>query len=524
MCSFYKKIVTNIHTFIIFIKYYNWVLVFLTILKYNTYDFRHGGIMSGLFGVISKDNCISTLYYGTDYHSHLGTEYGGIAFINKQGMPTKKIHDIANSQFKSKFYEGSDQIISTSAIGVISDKDPQPLNFQSKFGPFAICCAGLITNKDTLVKNLIEKGVSFSEIDHGDINTTELVANLINQGKTIIDGIETMHDKIEGSISLLLLTKNGIYCARDRNGVTPLVIGHKEEEIAVASETCAFPNLGFSIKKYLEPGEIIFLNEDGIKVEKPGFENNRICAFLWIYTGFPASNYEGINVEKVRENCGRFLAMRDDVDIDLVSGVPDSGIAHAIGYAMESGKPYRRVLLKYTPGYGRSYTPLSQDVRDRIALLKLIANDDITKDNRIVLCEDSIVRGTQLKNFTISKLKNAGVKEVHVRPACPPLMYPCIYNLSTRSIHELAARKAIRAIEGKDAEDVSEYLDPHSQKYQTMVEWIGKDLGVTTLRYQLLDDMIKAIGMPKEKLCLYCWNGETTDKERPIENENLVTI
>jgi len=465
--------------------------------------------MSGLFGVVSNKNCISTLYYGTDYHSHLGTEYGGIAFIDENnGMPIKKIHDIANSQFKSKFYEGSSQIKSNMGIGVISDKDPQPLSFESKFGPYAICCAGLVTNKESLVKNLIKKGLSFSEIDHGDINTTELVAHLINQGDNILDGIEKLYDKIEGSISLLLLTKEGIYAARDKNGVTPLIIGENMGDLAVASETCSFPNLGFKIKKYFNPGEVVLISKKGIESKRKGNLLKKICAFLWIYTGFPTSSYENINVEKVRENCGRFLANRDNVEVDLVSGVPDSGTAHAIGYAIGCGKPFRRVLLKYTPGYGRSYTPLSQDMRDRIALMKLIANKEITKDNRIVLCEDSIVRGTQLKNFTITKLKDAGAREIHIRPACPPLMFPCIYNLSTRSIDELVARKAIKAIEGKNIEDISEYLNPKSEKYHKMIEWITKDLDATSLKYQLLDDMVKAIGLPKDRLCLYCWNGK----------------
>jgi amidophosphoribosyltransferase len=464
--------------------------------------------MSGLFGVCANNNCISSLYYGTDYHSHLGTEYGGIAFIKKNKIPVKKIHDISNSQFKSKFYEGSDKINSKMGIGVISDKDPQPLNFEGKFGHYAICTAGLVRNKEELAKWLIKQGVSFSEIDSGDVNTTELVALLINQGNSIIDGIELMQEKIKGSISLLLLTKKGIYCARDKNGVTPLVIGEKKNEVAVASETCAFPNLGFKIKKFLSPEEIVFIDKKGIDVKKKGDHKNKICAFLWVYTGFPASTYEGINVEKVRENCGRFLAKRDDVKIDLASGVPDSGTAHAIGYAMQSGKPFRRVLLKYTSGYGRSYTPLTQELRDKIAQMKLIANEEIIKGNKIILCEDSIVRGTQLKNYTITKLKEAGAKEIHVRPACPPLMYPCIYNLSTRSIHELVARKAIKAIEGKDIEDVSEYLDPKSEKYKKMIDWIAKDIGVTSLRYQYLDDMVKSIGVPKDKLCLYCWNGK----------------
>ncbi len=468
--------------------------------------------MSGIFGIVSNNNCISTLYYGTDYHSHLGTEYGGIAFIDKNGRPVKKIHDISNSQFKTKFYEGSEEMNSNLGIGVISDKDAQPLSFESKFGPFAICCAGLITNKKELAGELIRKGITLSEISHGDINTTELVANLINQGDSIIDGIEKMHQQINGSISLLLLTNEGIYAARDKNGVTPLVIGEKEGAVAIASETCAFPNLNFKITKFLEPGETNFINKKGVETKKQGTQQNKICAFLWIYTGFPASSYEGLNVEKVRENCGRFLAKRDNVEIDVVAGVPDSGTTHAIGYAMESGKPFRRVLLKYTEGYGRSYTPLRQAIRDRVALMKLIANEDIIKGNRIILCEDSIVRGTQLKNFTITKLRNAGAKEIHIRPACPPLMFPCIYNLSTRSISELAARRAIRALEGKDIEDVSEYLDQNSEKYKKMIEWIVEDLGVTSLRYQLLDDMVEAIGLPKDKLCLYCWTGKGVQK------------
>jgi len=468
--------------------------------------------MSGLFGVVSNNNCISSLYYGTDYHSHLGTEFGGIAFINKNGKPVKKIHEIKNSQFKSKFYEGSDKIKSHLGIGVISDKDPQPLSFESKFGTFAICTAGLINNKEALVKDLIQRGISFSEIERGEINTTELVANLINQGRSIVNGIERMYDKINGSISLLLLTKKGIYCARDRNGITPLVIGEKEGEIAVTSETCAFPNLGFSIKKYIAPAEIVFISKKGLEEKNKTRRQGKICAFLWIYTGFPASSYEGINVEKTRENCGKFLAKADNIKADLVSGVPDSGISHAIGYAIESGLPFRRVLLKYTPGYGRSYTPLSQELRDRIAMMKLIANETIAKGNRIILCEDSIVRGTQLKNYTIAKLMQAGAKEVHIRPACPPLMFPCIYNLSTRSLDELIARRAIKALEGKDIEDVSEYLNPKSEKYTKMVEWIAKYLGATSLKYQLLDDMVKAIGLPKEKLCLYCWIGKGIQK------------
>ena len=304
------------------------------------------------------------------------------------------------------------------------------------------------------------------------------------------------------------MNKEGIFVARDRLGYTPLMIGRRGDDWAVASETSAFPNLKFKTVKYVEPGEILLLNETGIVSKKPGLKVNQICSFLWIYTGFPSSNYEGINTEIVRERCGRALAKGDkDIGVDLVSGVPDSGLAHAIGYAMESGKPFRRPLVKYTSGYGRSYTPPSQATRDLVATMKLIPIEEVIKGNRIVLCEDSIVRGTQLKNYTVKKLFECGAKEIHVRPACPPLMFPCKFCLSTRSTSELAARKAIRAIEGRDIEDVSEYIDHNSEKYKKMVDWIAKDIEVTTLRYQTTDDMVKAIGLPKEKLCLYCWTG-----------------
>ena len=463
--------------------------------------------MSGVFGVISEERCSELLFYGTDYHSHLGTEYGGMAIFGK-GL-SRKIHNITRSQFKSRFEEDYKKMRGNKGIGVISDKQEQPIYLNSKFGPFAICTNGLIRNTGALSSELHKAGVSFSEMCNESVNTTELVAKLINEGNSIVQGIERMFSKIDGSCSLLLLNKQGIYAARDRLGYTPLVIGQNEKSWAVTSETSAFSNLGFKVKKYLQPGEITFIDESGIKEERQGGEQNQICAFLWIYTGFPAASYEGINVEAVRERCGRFLAKNDDIEIDLVSGVPDSGIAHAIGYAMESKKPYRRTLVKYSPGYGRSYMPPSQDIRNMIAKMKLIAIQEIIEGNKIVLCEDSIVRGTQLKNYTVQKLWENGAKEIHIRPACPPLMYPCRFNLSTRSIRELAARRAIKAIEGKSIEDISEYLDPCSEKYHQMIEWIAKDLGVTSLKYQTIDDMVTAIGLPKEKLCSYCWTGES---------------
>ncbi|MBF0253198.1 MAG: amidophosphoribosyltransferase, partial [Candidatus Omnitrophica bacterium] len=366
---------------------------------------------------------------------------------------------------------------------------------------------------DKLVEKLLSEGVSFSEMSGNIVNTTELIAKLINQGKSIADGIEKMFDIIEGSCSLLLLHKDGIYAARDRYGYTPLVVGQRGDDWAITSETAAFPNNHFVIVKYLEPGEIALINEKGMETVKKHNCGSQVCSFLWIYTGFPASDYEGINTEIVREKCGRALAKHDkDINVDLVAGVPDSGIGHAIGYAMESGKPLRRALVKYTPGYGRSYTPPSQETRDLVATMKLIPIEEVIKGNSIVICEDSIVRGTQLKNYTIKKLWNCGAKEIHVRPACPPLMYPCKFCLSTRSIDELATRKAIKDMEGHDVPDVSEYIDTKTEKYKKMVEWIRKDLDVTTLRFQHLDDMVEAIGLPIDKICTYCWTGNTPSK------------
>lgn len=462
--------------------------------------------MSGIFGVSSKSDCAQALFYGTDYHTHLGTEYGGLAILGDKF--SRHIHDISQSQFKAKFYEEYKHMQGNKGIGVISDSNEQPIYLNSKFGPFCIVTVGLIENKEELMQDLLDEGASFSEMTKAAVNSTELIAKLINRGQTIVDGIEKMFEAIEGSCSLLLLNKDGLYAARDRWGYTPLVLGKKDDSWAVTSETNAFLNIGFSIEKYLLPGEIILINEDGLAQRKPGSDRSQICAFLWIYTGFPASNYEGINVEAVRERCGRFLAKRDkDIEVDIVSGVPDSGIAHAIGYAIESKKPYKRPLVKYTPGYGRSYTPPSQEIRDLIATMKLIPIREIIEGNRIIVCEDSIVRGTQLKNFTVNKLWECGAKEVHVRPACPPLMYPCKFCLSTRNIHELAARRAIKALEGHDIEDIAEYIDHTTDKYKKMVDWIARELALTTLRYQTVDDMVKAIGLPKEKLCLYCWTG-----------------
>ena len=463
--------------------------------------------MSGIFGVVSKNDCMKDLFYGTDYHTHLGTEYGGLAVLGKDGF-SRQIHSISQSQFKSKFYEDYRHMSGNKCIGVISAFDEQPIYVNSKFGPFCIVTNGLIQNVEKLALGLLARGVSFSEMTKHSVNPTELVAKLIVEGVDFVDGIEKAFDAIEGSCSLLILSAEGIYAARDKRGCTPLVIGKRKDAWAVTSETAAFTNLGFETAKYLGPGEVMLMDDNGASTRRPAETANQICTFLWIYTGFPASDYEGINTEIVSERSGALMARKDkDIGVDMVSGVPDSGVGDAIGYAMESGKPYRRPLVKYTPGYGRSYTPPSQETRDLIATMKLIPIKEVISGKRIVVCEDSIVRGTQLKNFAIKKLWNAGAREIHVRPACPPLMFPCHYNLSTRTTQELVARRAIKSLEGREIEDVSEYVDDRTPKYRKMVDWICKDIGVTTLRYQTVDDMVKAIGLPKDKLCLHCWAG-----------------
>ena len=462
--------------------------------------------MSGIFGVVGKDDCRQDLFYGTDYHSHLGTQFAGLA-VWKDDL-VRKIHDISGTQFKAKFYDEYKFMAGDKGIGVISAKDEQPVYVKSRFGTFAIVTNGYIENTDELVDFLYKEGQSFSEVADGSVNMSELAAKLIIRGKDIPDGIKKMFTQIQGSCSLLILTEKGIYAAPDRYGYFPLILGKRDGDWAVTSETSAFHNLGYKVKKYLAPGEEVFIDHSGFKVIEKGNAISQTCSFLWIYTGFPASSYEGINTEVVRENSGRALAKRDNVNADLVCGIPDSGIAHAIGYAMESGLPYRRALVKYTPGYGRSYTPPSQETRDLVAKMKLIPIEDIVKGKRVVICDDSIVRGTQFKNYTIKKLKECGVKEIHLRIACPPLMLPCKFNFSTRSSHELAARKAIKALEGKDIPDVSEYIDENSSKHKKMVEWIRKDLDVDSLTYQKLNDMIQAIGLSKEKLCQYCWTGK----------------
>ena len=464
--------------------------------------------MGGLFGVISKEDCVSDLFYGTDYHSHLGTTRGGLAVKNPEGF-IRFIHNIENAQFRSKFEQDITKMHSTRGIGVISDYDNQPLLIRSHLGKYAIVTVGAIKNADELVKKVFStRIIHFSEMIGEEINPTELVASLINQELTFEEGIINAQEAIEGSCSLLLLTDKGVYAARDRLGRTPVVLGEKEGSLAVTLETCAFPNLGFEIKKYLGPGEIVLITEEGIEQKKPPGEKMQICGFLWVYYGYPASSYEGLNVESVRNKCGAKLAKNDSIKIDMVAGLPDSGIGHGLGYASEAGIPFKRPFVKYTPTWARSFMPQDQTVRDIVAKMKLIPISELIKGKKLLLCEDSIVRGTQLKN-TIQRLYDFGALEVHMRPACPPLTHGCKFLNFSRSKSELdlAARKAIKEIEGVDDKDLDEYSTEDSEKHKGMIKQISQMLKLTTLKYQKLADLVEAIGLPKEKICTYCWDG-----------------
>jgi amidophosphoribosyltransferase len=466
--------------------------------------------MSGIVAIISKKDCKEDLFYATDYHSHLGTSYGGIA-ISDGKRTHKKIHSIAKAQFKSRFSEDIDFINmrGNTGIGVISDRDTQPLIMRLKFGEYAICGVGYINNQNKLAKQLIEQGMVFSEMPNGKVNQIELAAKLINKGKTIVDGIQYMHSQIDGSLSLLLLGKEGIYAARDKYGRSPLVLSERNGDNIVASETCSFKNLGFKTKKFLGPDEIVLLSRNKVKqIKKPG-NVLQLCTFLYVYAGFPASEYEGKNVEEFREYSGRIIAKRDNVKIDFVAGVADSGTAYAHGYSHESGVPVRIPLLKYTPGWARSYVPPSQETRDLVALMKQVTADALIKGQKMVITEDSIVRGTQLKNFLLVKLWNAGAKEIHARSACPALMFPCKFLYSTRKLDELFARRILKRMHGgKHIKDVDPYLDPDSKEYKKMKKLMEKDLNVTSLRYQRLEDMLGATGLPEQSLCTYCWTGK----------------
>ena len=465
--------------------------------------------MSGFFGAISKQDCVYDVFYGTDYHSHLGTKRAGMVFFNKDEGFRRSIHSLESGYFRSKFESDLEHFRGNSGMGIISDTDPQPILFNSHMGRFAVTTVSRMVNIDELEQTFLKKKKHFTENFEGNVNPTEVVANLICEEDDFVSGIENVYNQVKGSCSMLILTSKRMIAARDRLGRTTVIIGRKEDSFAVASETCAFPNTGYEIEYYLGPGEIVEITAEGYNILRPAGEKMQICSFLWVYYGYPPSYYEGINVDDVRYRCGEALAKRDTVKADFVCGIPDSGVGHAIGYGNANGLPYKRAYSKYTPTWPRSFMPQHQDMRDLVAKMKLIPNRALIEGKRMVFCDDSIVRGTQLKDNT-KDLRLAGAKEVHMRIACPPLTFPCNFlNFSqSRSTRELATRKAIIQLEGEER-DLEAYADPKSDKYRKMVEQIAKNLGIDSLMYQDLDDLVEAIGLPKEKLCTHCWDGSS---------------
>lgn len=468
--------------------------------------------MGGFFGVASKTNCTLELFYGVDYHSHLGTRRGGMALCGEKGFQ-RAIHNIENSPFRTKFERDVEEMEGNLGIGCISDYEPQPLLIQSHLGSFAITTVGKINNMEELLSYVYENGnTHFQEMSSGQVNATELVAALICKKETIVEGIRYVQEVVDGSMTMLLMTKEGLYAARDRYGRTPLVVGHKEGAFCVSFESFAYINLGYSDYKELGPAEIVFITQDEVKTVSEPRDEMRICSFLWVYYGYPTSSYEGVNVEEMRYKCGSMLAQRDagQVSPDIVAGVPDSGIAHAIGYANESKIPYARPFIKYTPTWPRSFMPTQQSQRNLIARMKLIPVKALIQNKKLLLIDDSIVRGTQLRETT-EFLYQSGAKEVHVRPACPPLLYGCKYLNFSRSKSEmdLITRRVIRDREGEVSQEVlDDYADPCSRRYEQMLEAIRKEQNFTTLRYHRLDDLEKSIGISPCKLCTYCFNGK----------------
>lgn len=466
--------------------------------------------MGGFFAVASKEDCVFDLFFGTDYHSHLGTRRGGMAVYGKKGFD-RSIHNIENSPFRTKFEKDVNEMEGCLGIGCISDYEPQPLIVRSHHGTYSITTVGKINNAAEIEKKIFHAGnTHFLEMSGGDINATELVAAIINQRENIVEGLKYVQELVDGSMSILLMTPKGIYAARDKMGRTPIAIGQKSGAFCASFESFAYLNLGYTDYRELGPGEIAVINPDAvITLSKPG-EEMKICSFLWVYYGYPSSSYEGISVEEMRYNCGDLLARRDTVTPDIVAGVPDSGTAHAIGYANRSGIPFSRPFIKYTPTWPRSFMPTIQSKRNLIAKMKLIPVHDLIKGKRLLLIDDSIVRGTQMRETT-EFLYQSGAKEVHIRPACPPLLFGCKFLNFSRSTSDmdLITRRLISEKEGSNAENVlMEYANPETDRYEDMVNSIGKELNFTSLRYHRLDDMIESIGIAPCKLCTYCWSGQ----------------
>lgn len=468
--------------------------------------------MGGFFGVASRESCTFDLFFGTDYHSHLGTRRAGMAVYDEENGFSKAIHKIEGAPFRTKFDKDLSSLEGTMGIGSISDYEAQPILMRSHHGSFAITTVSKINNADEIVEEILKGSTHFFEMSNGEINSTELVAALINQKDNLIEGIKYALDTIEGSLSMLILTPKGIYAARDKYGRTPVVLGKKDGARCACFESYSYLNLGYQDDRELGPGEIVVFDADGVRTLVAPGNTKKVCTFLWVYYGYPSASYEGVSVEEMRYNCGKLLARRDNVEVDVVAGVPDSGTAHAIGYANESGIPFSRPFIKYTPTWPRSFMPTIQTKRNLIAKMKLIPVHDLIKDKRLLLIDDSIVRGTQLRETT-EFLYESGAKEVHIRPACPPLLYGCKFLNFSRSNSELEliARRAINALEGREVtedEIIQQYADPDSEKYQKMNDWICEQLKFTSLRYHRLDDMLESVGIDPDSLCTYCWNGK----------------
>ncbi len=480
--------------------------------------------MGGFFGTIATRPVITDLFYGTDYNSHLGTKRGGLATYSAEKGFFRSIHNLESNYFRSRFEKELDRFEGNSGIGIISDTDPQPIMVNSHLGKMAVVTVAKINNLDELTRELLDSGDHFSEMSSGRTNPTELVTLLIARGKSFVDGIENVYEKVKGSCSMLILTENGIIAARDRLGRTPIIIGKKDGAWAATSESSSFPNLDFEIEYYLGPGEIVLLTADGMQQLRKPEEEMQVCSFLWVYYGFPTSNYEGRNVEAMRHTCGKLMGETDKTKVDIVSGIPDSGVGMATGYAEGIGKPYRRAVSKYTPTWPRSFMPGNQLTRNLVAKMKLIPNRDALVGQRCLFCDDSIVRGTQLRD-NVKGLFDLGAKEVHMRIACPPLIYGCPFiNFSaSKSDMELLTRQVIHDLEndrdktpggiggeGSTPNEVlQEYAKTNSEKYRAMVEEMGRRLGLTSLQFNTLEILVKAIGLPKCKVCTHCFDGSS---------------
>ena len=468
--------------------------------------------MGGFFGTIAKKDCVNDLFYGTDYNSHLGTKRAGMVTFDPEKGFFRSIHSLERNYFRSKFEDELEHFIGAQGIGIISDTDPQPIIVNSHLGRYAVVTVAKINNVREIANELLQERMHFSEMSANNINQTELVAMLINMGKSFVEGINNVYSKVKGSCSMLVLTENGIIAARDFLGRTPIVIGRKDDAYAATSESSAFPNLGYDILRDVGPGEIVRLTADGVEVLQQPFSRCQICSFLWVYYGFPSSDYEGVNVEYMRERNGELMGKEDNTEADCVCGIPDSGVGMALGYAVGAKIPYKRAVLKYTPTWPRSFTPGNQTRRNLVAKMKLIPNRAILNGKRVVFCDDSIVRGTQLRD-NVRMFFDYGAKEVHARISCPPLVYGCpfINFTSSKSDLELITRQVIRDFEGDDSKNLDKYATTDSPEYQRMVEEIARRLELSTLRFAKLENLIASIGLPKERVCTHCFDGSSYD-------------